>query len=347
MSVRTDKFGGRFSLLATKKATALLTLIALVGPLIPAELAFAARGINWVQVDGQTQTVETTGDPIDLTVNVTTTGSGSANDWRAIGWRIASSPGSFQCANFEPDNDGAATYTETVTVNVPNSVGTYNLYVVAYEDDGCSTGASTTFVLNNAVIVQNNDRTTVSATLNGAGSVTVAPGATIASVVTGSITGGGGGDWDGTDWRIATSAPGAMSCSNTSDENNPGVYNKSFNVTAPTLPGVYNAYFRINGNDACNPAQLGTLLTMPNAVTVAAPGGTIVVDKVTVPSGDAQSFSFTTTGTGYTGFSLTDAAAANSQTPAAGTYSVAETAIAGWVQTGAVCVLALSETPKL
>src|SRR5437879_1264181 len=52
--------------------------------------------------------------------------------------------------------------------------------------------------------------------------------------------------------------------------------------------------------------------------------GQIVVDKVTSPSGDPTSFSFSTTGTGYAGFSLTDAATPNGQTLSPGAYSVSE-----------------------
>jgi len=73
-------------------------------------------------------------------------------------------------------------------------------------------------------------------------------------------------------------------------------------------------------------------------LTVTPPKGHIIVDKVTVPSGDPQSFNFTTTGTGYTGFSLTDAATPNDQTLDAGSYSVAETPTTGWVQTSATCM---------
>ncbi|MDQ3075638.1 MAG: hypothetical protein M3Q34_00730 [bacterium] len=65
--------------------------------------------------------------------------------------------------------------------------------------------------------------------------------------------------------------------------------------------------------------------------------GNIIIDKVTVPAGNSQSFAFTTTGSGYNGFSLTDTAAANNQTLNAGTYSVAETAVVGWTQTSATC----------
>src|SRR5437879_1618962 len=66
--------------------------------------------------------------------------------------------------------------------------------------------------------------------------------------------------------------------------------------------------------------------------------GQIVVDKVTSPSGDPTSFSFSTTGTGYAGFSLTDAATPNGQTLSPGAYSVSEVVPAGWVLTGLSCV---------
>ena len=65
--------------------------------------------------------------------------------------------------------------------------------------------------------------------------------------------------------------------------------------------------------------------------------GHIIVDKITDPSQDPQSFTFTTTGTGYIGFSLTDQAIPNDQELVPGTYSVAETLPSGWTQTSAVC----------
>jgi|GEM_PF-2330158 len=76
--------------------------------------------------------------------------------------------------------------------------------------------------------------------------------------------------------------------------------------------------------------------------------GHIIVDKVTNPAGDTQSFAFTTTGTGYNGFNLTDAGTPNDQNLAAGTYSVAETPISGWNQTSATCTSSLggSENPS-
>ncbi len=66
--------------------------------------------------------------------------------------------------------------------------------------------------------------------------------------------------------------------------------------------------------------------------------GRIIVDKVTDPSEDPQSFHFNTTGTGYSSFDLTDELAPNEQVLAAGTYSVSEEAVGGWDQTSVTCV---------
>ncbi len=72
--------------------------------------------------------------------------------------------------------------------------------------------------------------------------------------------------------------------------------------------------------------------------TTVVPQGHIIVNKVTNPSGDTQSFNFDATGTGYNDFALTDVAAPNDQALIAGTYSVSETLPPGWTQTSATCV---------
>ena len=64
--------------------------------------------------------------------------------------------------------------------------------------------------------------------------------------------------------------------------------------------------------------------------------GTVIIDKVTNPSGDPQSFDFTTNLPGGS-FSLTDQAAPKSVSVAPGTYSVSETVPAGWDLTSATC----------
>jgi hypothetical protein len=72
------------------------------------------------------------------------------------------------------------------------------------------------------------------------------------------------------------------------------------------------------------------------------------IDKVTVPSGSSQSFTFTPTGyNGGSTFPLTDAATPFSSGPVApGTYSAAETVPSGWALTGRSCVLTGTATAK-
>jgi hypothetical protein len=72
--------------------------------------------------------------------------------------------------------------------------------------------------------------------------------------------------------------------------------------------------------------------------------GHIVVDKVTTPSGDPQSFSFDAGGGSYADFSLTDAAAPNDQTLVPGNYSVSETVPTGWDLTSSPCVSSVGDT---
>jgi hypothetical protein len=75
--------------------------------------------------------------------------------------------------------------------------------------------------------------------------------------------------------------------------------------------------------------------------------GHIIVDKVTNPSGDPQSFNFDAGGGSYADFSLTDAAAPNHQTLVPGTYSVSETVPAGWDLTSSPCVSSIGDTETI
>ncbi len=66
--------------------------------------------------------------------------------------------------------------------------------------------------------------------------------------------------------------------------------------------------------------------------------GHIIIDKVTVPGADPQQFTFTPSYNGGQTFQLADATAPNdSGALVPGTYSVAESAQAGWDQTSATC----------
>ncbi len=131
-------------------------------------------------------------------------------------------------------------------------------------------------------------------------------------------------------------APSDATCSATPtytdvDATAPYATNPGFISNAP---GVWHWTADYAG-DVNNNATSSPCTAEPVTVTAL---GHIIVDKVTNPAADPQSFAFTTTGAGYTGFSLTDAAVPSDQTLSAGTYSVLETAVSGWDMTGASCV---------
>ena len=101
------------------------------------------------------------GASITVVMSVTTTGSGTANDWNLSAWKISntaptsSTDATLTCVN-TPDNSGADVYTETFTATAPASAGTYNLYLYAYNGGSCptsGTGASPLFTRAATVVV--------------------------------------------------------------------------------------------------------------------------------------------------------------------------------------------------
>ncbi len=129
-----------------------------------------------------------------------------------------------------------------------------------------------------------------------------------------------------------------------------GVKSVTNGIVPNSNPITYNAtgtyYWQaIYSGDFNNNAATSTCTE--EIVTITQPLGRIVVDKVTNPAADPQSFAFTSNGAGYSNFALTDIASPNGQDLLPGTYSVSEGAVAGWVQTDASCVSSLggSENP--
>ena len=114
------------------------------------ELALAGRTINSATVDGASTTTVSASTTISVSLNVTTDGSGDDRHWKSTGWRIAGASGSLTCENHS-NHTGSDTYDETFDITAPSTDGTYNLYLVAYKDNSCSSGASSEFELSNAV----------------------------------------------------------------------------------------------------------------------------------------------------------------------------------------------------
>lgn len=91
---------------------------------------------------------------ITALVNVTTTtaGGGNADRWRSTGWRIAATAGGLTCEN-TGNHNSAGSYSESFSITAPVTPGIYNAYFVSYSDNGCSSDASATYTMTNAVTV--------------------------------------------------------------------------------------------------------------------------------------------------------------------------------------------------
>ncbi len=109
-----------------------------------------------------------------------------------------------------------------------------------------------TIALRSAPLVIN------SATLNGAATLTVANGESIAAAVNTTVF--AGAQWRSTGWRIAGSPPGALTCVNHSNYDLAGTYTETITVTAPSATGTYDVYFIAYTDDACGANPSSALL---------------------------------------------------------------------------------------
>ena len=125
----------------------LLAALLLVGE------AHAARVINGVTLNGASNITVSPGDIINVSMTVTTNGSGWDDNWRSSGWRISTTPpGAITCENTANHNSDG-TYTENFTITAPATAGVYNAYFIAYADNGCGFLASATYTMSLAITV--------------------------------------------------------------------------------------------------------------------------------------------------------------------------------------------------
>ncbi|MCF8177017.1 MAG: hypothetical protein K9J74_00770 [Sulfuritalea sp.] len=136
-----------------RRGLALLALVSLIWTPLD---ALADRTINSATLNGGASVTVAPGATITAAVNVTTTGSGSNTRWRSTGWLISTTPpGSVTCVD-HPNHDVNGSFNETFSITAPLVAGTYSAYFIAYNNDSCSGGASTTYTLSNGVTVTAN-----------------------------------------------------------------------------------------------------------------------------------------------------------------------------------------------
>lgn len=266
---------------------------------------FAARTINSATLNGSTNVTVIPSTSISASVNVTTTGTGSNTRWRSTSWKIGADPTT--CVN-HPNHDSNGTFDEVFTITAPASNGTYNVAFIAYNDDVCSNGASSTFTLTNGIVVISptntptptpipptntptptptpipptptptntptptptpvGTRTVTGATLNGSASVTVAPSSSITSSVDVTTTGSGAS----ANWGSTSwqIGAGATTCVDHPNYSTAGSHSETFTITAPASDGTYNAYYIAFSDDICSTGASSTF-TLTGGIIIVSP----------------------------------------------------------------------------
>ena len=129
-----------------------------------------SRTIFSVSLNNSSSVAVSPGGSINVVIFVTTSTDGGAN-WRSTSWLISTTPpGTSTCVD-HPNHDGPGFNGEPFSITAPTSPGLYNAYFIAYQDDSCTSGASTTYVMRNAVTVTQPPCTSPTITCPGAVSV--------------------------------------------------------------------------------------------------------------------------------------------------------------------------------
>lgn len=149
-------------------------------------------------------------------------------------------------------------------------------------------------------------RTVKSVTLDGAGSVSVAGGATISATVTVFTSGDSDSRWRCTAWRISATNSGTRNKVDHANHEQRGTYAETFNITAPSVAGVYNAYFIAYRDNGCSDSPTSYVLS--NAVTVGAVVNVASIEPASInPTGPAATVSWSVTfGGSVTGVDAAD-----------------------------------------
>lgn len=116
----------------------------------PTPTPVGTRTITNTTLNGSASVTVTPLSSITAAVDVTTTGSGESANWGSTSWQVG---GGVVTCNNHPNHSVAGSYTEVFTVTAPAGVGTYDVHFVAFSDDACLTGASSTFSLTGGILV--------------------------------------------------------------------------------------------------------------------------------------------------------------------------------------------------
>lgn len=116
----------------------------------PTPTPVGTRTITNTTLNGTSVVTVIPSSSISSSIDVATTGSGASANWNSTSWQVGA--GTITCVD-HPNHATAGSYTETFTITAPASNGTYDVHYIAFSDDGCSVGSSSTFTLTDGIIV--------------------------------------------------------------------------------------------------------------------------------------------------------------------------------------------------
>ena len=127
---------------------------------VDVRVCWAGRAVERIRVDGSSSTDVDPGDNVSVAVDVRHVNApgisgASENDWESTRWLLGSRSACVNHADFTDSDVDRVTF----VVPTPNDNGVFDLTVVAYRDDSCSSGASASVVLANAVDTRFGDST--------------------------------------------------------------------------------------------------------------------------------------------------------------------------------------------
>jgi MSHA biogenesis protein MshQ len=112
--------------------------------LLAMQAAHAAIDITSYTVNGGASTTAQVGANVTVVVNVTTSGGGVADDWSALEWAwapVGTTPAAYTC-DTSPNILLAGNHSLTFSLPAPATAGTYDLFLIAYNQNSCNGGRS-------------------------------------------------------------------------------------------------------------------------------------------------------------------------------------------------------------
>ena len=111
----------------------------------------SAPKLSTATLNNQTQVTVSPGETITVSLNVTTSGSGSADDWRSTRYKIGTS--AWVCTEDTGNHSGDNTYSESFEITAPAADGVYDLLLNVFNGDSCGGNSGTDYTMSNAINV--------------------------------------------------------------------------------------------------------------------------------------------------------------------------------------------------